>query len=184
MLVHECLSPETIEIAEHAENASAVITCLSEKLAACLGAEHETIARAILAREQTRTTAFANGAAVPHCRLNDLSRFGVAVMILRKPIRWDNEGHAVDTVMMIAGPSKDVSEHLRILANASQMLDSPALRAKLKQAPDAGSAHELLTAAEQAIEQRRSVEGMLRELRKEQANGIDHLAEVADRFNW
>jgi len=184
VLVEESLSPETMEIADGADSAADVIARLCGRLGPLLGVERDTIEHAVLAREQARTTAFTNGAAIPHCRLPGLKRFGIAVMILRRPVRWDNEGHAVDTVMMIAGPPKSVPEHLRILANSSQLLDSPTLRAKLKRAPDTQSAYELMVMAERAVERRRSEEGMLRELRKEQANGVDYLSEVVDKFNW
>jgi len=185
-LIHNSMSAETILLVDHAKNAADVIVQLSEVLATWLAVDPKTIEQAIRERESTRTTAFANGAAIPHCRLPGLDTFGIAIMVLTQPVRWDNEGHAVDTIMMIAGPSTNVGEHLRILANCSQLLDSPALRAKLKRAPDARSARKLLTAAEEAIEQRRSQEGVLRELHKEQANGgqVDHLAGVADRFEW
>ncbi len=185
MLVQQSLSPEMIEIADHVDTGPGVIGMLSAKLARRLNVDPRTIERAITDRERTRTTAFANGAAIPHCRLPGLSRFGIAVMILRQPVRWDNDGHAVDTVMMIAGPAESVSDHLRILANSSQLLDSALLRAKLKRSPDARSAYELICAAEEQIERRRSQEGMLRELRKNGEGGdADPLAEVADRFDW
>ncbi len=184
MLVEDSLSPGTIEIADTAANAGEVIARLSDKLADRLELGSEIVERAVLTREQTRTTAFTNGAAIPHCRLSELEKFGIAMMILRKPIRWDNEGHAVDIVMMIAGPSKNVPEHLRILANSSQLLDSSALRAKLKQAPDPAAAYKLMVVAEQAVEQRRSQEGMLRELHRDQANGVDYLSKTVDEFKW
>ena len=185
-LINNSLSAETILLVDHTESAAEVIAQLSEELAAHLGVDRGTIEQAILERESTRTTAFANGAAIPHCRLPGLNTFGIAIMVLTQPVRWDNEGHAVDTIMMIAGPTTKVGEHLRILANSTQLLDSPALRAKLKRAPDPKAARKLLAAAETAIEQRRSQEGMLRELRKDQANSgqVDHLAGVADRFEW
>ena len=126
MLVKENLSADTIEILDSAENATAVIERLCSKLAPRLEVETDVIARAVLERERARTTAFANGGAVPHCRLPGLKRFGIAIMILRQPVRWDNEGHAVDIVILIAGPSENVSGHLRVLANSSQFLDSPA----------------------------------------------------------
>jgi N-acetylmuramoyl-L-alanine amidase len=92
-------------------------------------------------------------------------------MILRRPVRWDNDGHTVDTVLMLAGPSGEVGSHLRILANGSQLLDSRGLRAVLKRSPDAESAWRLIEAAEQAIEERRSREGVLRELHRDQLGG-------------
>ena len=185
-LINNSLSAEMILLVDHIACAADVIAQLSAELAAYLDMDTQIIEKAIIDRESTRTTAFANGAAIPHCRLPELKTFGIAIMVLTQPVRWDNEGHAVDAIMMIAGPTANVGDHLRILANGSQLLDSPALRAKLKRAPDAKSARKLLAAAETAIEQRRSKEGMLRELHKDQANGgqVDYLANVADRFEW
>ena len=186
MLVQESLSPETIEIIDRSDNAADVIARLSAKVSSVLGIEPDVVERATLDRERSRTTAFTNGAAIPHCRLPGLERFAVGLMILRQSVRWDNEGHAVDTVMLIAGPSDNVSDHLRILANSSQLLDSSALRAKLKSAPDAEAAYRLMEKAEEVVEQRRSREGMLRELRRDEHNGAagDILAEVVAKFEW
>jgi mannitol/fructose-specific phosphotransferase system IIA component (Ntr-type) len=185
VLVHESLSPETIEILDSSTSASELISRMSEQLGTRLSVDHARLEQAVIEREEARTTALPNGAAIPHCRLPDLQQFRIALTILHKPIIWDNEGHKVDVVLMIAGPSKSVPAHLRILANSSQLLDSQALRAKLKQAPDGAAAYELISAAEEAIEERRAQTGMLREVRKDQENGNgDFLAEVADRFKW
>lgn len=185
-LIHDSLSAEMILLLDHIKSTAEAISQLAAELAAYLDVDPQTIEKAVIDRETARTTAFANGAAIPHCRLPELKTFGIAIMVLTQPVRWDDEGHNVDTIMMIAGPTSSVGEHLRILANGSQILDSMALRNKLKNAPDSKAARKLLASAEQAIEQRRSKEGMLRELRKDQANGgqIDYLAEVADRFEW
>ncbi|UCD27915.1 MAG: PTS sugar transporter subunit IIA [Planctomycetota bacterium] len=186
MLVQNCLSPETIEITDSADDAAEIIARMSAKLAAHLGIEQETIMSAVLTREKSRTTAFTNGAAVPHCRLNILKKCGIALMILRNPTCWDNQGHNVDTIMMIASPQENVSSNLRILANSSQLLDCAALRNKLKQAPDSNAAYKLISTIEKAVEQRRSQHGMLRELRRDQQNGTDaqYLQEVVNNFAW
>lgn len=184
MLVKESLSPETIEIVDAADNAEAIIRTMSGKVATLLDIERTVVEKAVLDRERARTTAFHNGAAIPHCRLPRLKRFGIGLMVLRKPVRWDNEGHAVDTVMMIVGPSENVSDHLRVLANGSQLLDSPSIRGKIKTAPDAGSVYRVMAAAEEFLEQRRSQLGMLRELRRDDDNGGDYLSEVAQQFTW
>jgi PTS system nitrogen regulatory IIA component len=184
VLVEQSLPTEAILIADQAENASSVLSTLSAKVAQTLGVDAEHIERAVVERERARTTAFPNGSAVPHCRLAGLKRFCIGMMILRQPVRWDNEGHAVDTVILIVGPSENVSDHLRILANCSRLLDSSAVRAKLKRAPDAESVHALMAAAEGAIEHRRSREGVLRELRPDADQSKDELSEVANRFEW
>ncbi|HPD29001.1 MAG TPA: PTS sugar transporter subunit IIA [Phycisphaerae bacterium] len=184
MLIAESLSPESVVLCETAGSTIEVVKKLAAKLAGQLGQDRQTIEEAVIARERARTTAFTNGAAIPHCRLAELHRFGIAMMILKKPVRWDNQGHAVDIVMMIAGPSQHIPEQLRILANSGQVLDSPAVRTKLKRAPDAKAVCELMAAAEKAVEARRARDGVLRELRRDQADSADYLAEVADTFQW
>ncbi len=184
MLVQECLPPEAIFIVDQAENPHEVISTLSAEVAKALGEDADKVERVVLERERARTTAFSNGSAVPHGRLPGLKRFCIGVMILGQPLRWDNEGHAVDTVILIVGPSENVSDHLRILANCSRLLDSAAVRSKLKRAPDAESIHKLMSAAEEAVEHRRSHEGALRELRQDQDRDEDDLGEVAARFEW
>ncbi|HOA72721.1 MAG TPA: PTS sugar transporter subunit IIA [Phycisphaerae bacterium] len=184
MLIRNSLSPDTIEILETADNAVSVIRRLAERIARVGKLDASRIEQAALDRERTRTTAFANGAALPHCRLADLSRFLTALAILRKPMRWDLEGHAVDRVMLIVGPLAAVSDHLRILANGSQILDSPAISAKLRAAPEAYSAYELMVAAEETLEARRAQVGVLTEIRHQGGENKDFLAVVADQFRW
>jgi len=184
MLIEENLSPEDIVITDKAAGAADIIQRLAARIAKRLDADRAIIEEAVAIRERARTTAFTNGAAIPHCRLSELSRFGIAMMILRQPVRWDKQGHAVDIILMIAGPSRNIPEQLRILANSSQVLDSPAIRAKLKQAPDTQAVLKLMTAAEQAVEARRASEGVLREFHPDQADTADHLATVAEKFKW
>jgi len=184
VLVQESLPTDAILIMDHAENAAQILSTLSRKVADALGMEAEKIERAVVDRERARTTAFPNGYAVPHCRLPGLKQFCIAMMILRQPVRWDNEGHAVDTIILIVGPSENVSDHLRILANCSRLLDSAALRNKLKEAPDAEAVHSLMSAAEEAVEHQRSREGVLRELRPDADRASDDLSDVVNRFEW
>lgn len=184
MLIKSSLSPDTVEILETVENPAEIVRRLSQRIAQVSGADPRIIIQAVLDREHTRTTAFANGAALPHCRLPELARFFTALAILRKPVRWDVEGHAVDRIMLIAGPAAAVSDHLRILANGSQILDSVAVHAKLRTAPEAHSACELVAAAEEAIELRRSRMGVLPEVRRETGQNNDYLHAVADQFHW
>lgn len=185
VLLQESLSAETIEILPAAENVSDVVRRLSQRVAGLTGLNADRIEQAVLDRERTRSTAFSNGAALPHCRLPELSRFVTGLAVLRKALRWDAEGHAVDTVLLIAGPVAAVSDHLRILANGSQVLDSPSVHSKLRTAPDAASACELVVAAEEAIEHRRSNMGVLPEVRRDAKDeDRDYLRAVAEKFSW
>lgn len=178
------LSPEAIVLAETAPSARQVVATLAGLLSAQLGLGPEIIEKAVQQREATRSTAIGHHAAIPHCRLADLPRFGAALMSLSKPVRWDEEGHEVDLVVMMAGPQDAVAAHLRLLSNCSQLLACEPLHAKLRHAPDAQGVIQLLAAAEEAVETRRSREGLLRELRRDQAEGGDELTDVVERFTW
>lgn len=184
MLIEQNLTADNVVFCESVATAADAIEKLSSLIADQIGADRKTIEQAVITRETARTTAFANGAAIPHCRLSELTRFGMAMMILRKPVGWDRQGHTVDLILMIAGPSRAIPEQLRILANSSQVLDSPAIRARLKQAPDPQAVCQLMTAAERAVETRRAKDGVLRELHPDQSDTADHLAEVAGKFKW
>lgn len=185
MLICESLAVEAIMIGASQPDTAGVIRRLSVPMAARLGLPALTIEQACLERERARSTALPNGVAIPHCRLANAERFAVSLAVLDQSIPWDQQEQPVEVVMMIAGPARSISDHLRILANSSRMLDSPAIRERLKLAPDAGSVHALLCAAEEAIEQRRAAQGILHELRGTPTqDGADFLAVVAGRFDW
>ena len=185
VLISQNLSPETIELARRVDTAEDAIKLLSARLAPLLPVDRTAIERAVISRERARTTALPNGAAIPHCRRPGRRRFGCALLVLAAPVRWDHEGHCVDVVLMIVGPAENVSDHLRILANSSRLLDSPTLRARLKTAPGPAQAHELITAAERAIESRRQETGTAHDSGDRlHSRADDYLAEVANRFNW
>ena len=185
MLITDNLSVDCIVRADRGEGQSATLQLMAALIAPVVGSEARRIETGLLDRERVRSTAFTNGVAVPHCRLPGLKRFGVGLLVLDAALRWDQDGHAVDTVLAVAGPSECISDHLRILANASQLLDSASIRAKLKSAPDSQRAWDLLRAAEESVERRRDEAGALREVRPEVRRTTEtHLAEVADRFSW
>lgn len=185
-MLQELLSEECVVRLEQVGSAREAISILSTRLVRLVGIDAGVIERAVMDRERARTTAFSNGAAIPHCRLTGLRRFAAAMMILQCPVRWDEYGQTVDTVMLILGPTDHVPDHLRVLANSSHLLDSRAVRAKLRSAPDAAAIRAVITSAENAIERRRSELGILQEVHKDpgQSAARDDLAEAMTQFPW
>jgi len=164
MLIHEGLSPHTILLKESPADADAALARMAGPLARELGVKVQLVRDEVIARERVRSTAVAAGAAIPHCRLTGISRFGVALLTADPPIRWDALGHSVDLVLMITGPRDAVSDHLRILANASRLLSSPAFRDRLRSAEKPEQVIRLVRVAEEVIEQQRHRDGMLGEI--------------------
>ncbi len=165
MLIHKGLTPQTILLKESLSDVNAVLARMAAALAPSLGLEESLVRNAVTARERVRSTAVTDGSAIPHCRLAGIDRFGVALLTADPPITWDARGHLVDLVLMIAGPASAVSDHLRILANASRLLSSPTFRDRLRSAGKPEQVIRLVRVAEEIIEQQRHRDGMLGEVR-------------------
>jgi len=185
MLISQALGSDSILLRARFSDAVEAIGRLSELAAARLGEDASVVRKAVLDREATRSTALPNGSAVPHCRLAGRSRFAVALATLAEPLIWDQRGNEVDTIVLIASPEDRVADHMRILANSTQMLDSTAFREKLRSAPSAQHAYELVRAAESIIEERRSQLGVLREMQTaSRSEQVDELVELVEAVCW
>jgi multiphosphoryl transfer protein len=94
---------------------------------------------AIWQREQTCSTGFGNGFAIPHARTDAAGANSLAVVRLRKGVAWGSlDGLPVRTVLMLAiRQSEPASEYMRVLAALARRLTHEDFRAGLEGARDA-----------------------------------------------
>jgi phosphocarrier protein FPr len=114
----------------------------------------------MLGRELQANTYLGNGIAIPHGMGKDrdlIHRTGIAVVQVPEGVTW-NPGETVRLIVAIAASS---DEHLGILANLMEVLDSPTLADRLAQTADPADiiaslnqAHDGATSADTAAEQR------------------------------
>jgi PTS system nitrogen regulatory IIA component len=77
----------------------------------------------LVRRERVGSTGLGCGIAIPHARVEGLSRIQIAYLRLKKPIPYDAcDGRPVSDVMALLVPKRATDEHLLILADATQML--------------------------------------------------------------
>ena len=77
---------------------------------ASIGGYGPTLRELVQAREDLMSTAYGNGVAVPH-PLEALKGNTLAcVALLDEPVAWGQEGVSVDTVLLVAYGTDDVSE--------------------------------------------------------------------------
>ena len=70
-------------------------------------------------REQVGSTGLGEGVAIPHTRVEDLSRIQLAYLRLKTPLPFDApDGLPVSDVLVILVPKQATEEHLWILADA------------------------------------------------------------------
>ncbi len=83
-------------------------------------------------REALGSTGMGNGIAIPHCRLEGMKSFALALTVCNKGISWNSiDGRSVHIICAIAGPLDATDEHLRLLAGAARVLSKGKARYEL-----------------------------------------------------
>ena len=98
------------------------------------------IVSAAMERERLGSTGVGAGVALPHARLDGISRVHAAFARLETPLDYDAvDDRPVDLVAMLIAPSHAGGEHLRALAQISRRLRREDVRTRLRAAPTAES---------------------------------------------
>jgi phosphoenolpyruvate-protein phosphotransferase len=84
------------------------------------------VEEAVWRREETYSTGFGHGFAVPHCKSPAVGASTVAIARLRQPVEWGSlDGEPVDVVILLAirdGGGDTAKEHMRIFAKLSRLV--------------------------------------------------------------
>jgi PTS system nitrogen regulatory IIA component len=87
----------------------------------------EPLLQRLREREQLGSTAIGHGVAIPHCKLDGLSRVLVAVGVSRRGVDFRaSDGKPVHLFFLVASPSRSPAEHLQSLAAISKWVKGAA----------------------------------------------------------
>jgi len=96
------------------------------------GLPRQSVALSLSYRERIGSTGLGEGVAIPHARVKDLDRIQVVYIHLKLPIPFDApDGGPVSHILVLLVPKQTTEEHLRILAEASQMFSDRRFREQL-----------------------------------------------------
>lgn len=110
----------------------------------------ESVARAILGREELGSTGIGQGVAVPHTRHPTVSRLVGTVALSRRGVDFAAlDGEPVDILFLLISPPNQPGDHLRALENISRHLKDDRFVSFLRQAKTRESVVELLEEADQ-----------------------------------
>ena len=88
--------------------------------------EEDVIVDALKERENMGSTGFSRGIAIPHCQLDGIDHFIIALAICKKGINFDSLDKKKSRIFVtIVGPKGDRGTHLKLLAQVSQILKEP-----------------------------------------------------------
>ncbi len=120
-----------LSAANRKEAIEIMASLLSENIAS--GNEtNDTLLAGMLKREELGSTGMGNGIAIPHCRLEGMKSFALALSVCDRGIAWDSiDGRSVHIICAIAGPVDETDEHLRLLAGAARVLSNSKARYEL-----------------------------------------------------
>ena len=88
--------------------------------------DKDVIFKALKEREAMGSTGFSRGIAIPHCQLEGIDHFIIAIAICKKGISFNALDKKRSKIFItIVGPKGDRSTHLKLLAQVSQILKEP-----------------------------------------------------------
>ncbi|MEF9437527.1 MAG: PTS sugar transporter subunit IIA, partial [Candidatus Mariimomonas ferrooxydans] len=101
--------------------------------------------KAVLLREQTRSTGIGSGVAIPHGKCMAVNELVMAVGIAQEPIDFasvDDKG--VQIIILLVSPADQTGPHIQALAQISRLMLDDEFREKLANAKSPQEVYELL----------------------------------------
>jgi PTS system nitrogen regulatory IIA component len=146
MTVDELLAPSDVLVGLRAATKNALLEDLARRAAAALGMGLDAIFPALARRENLGSTGIGDGIALPHARLEAISRpYGIFAR-LREPIDFDAvDDNRVDLVFLLLLPAPDRHEPLNALACVARRLRDPETAAALRGSRDASALYAAVT---------------------------------------
>ncbi len=85
----------------------------------------EDLLKGMQERESLGSTGVGNGVAIPHCRLDGMTGFVLALSVCDRGVNWNSIDHrSVHIICAIAGPLEGTEDHLRLLAGTARVLNN------------------------------------------------------------
>jgi len=148
MKVTDLLGPDQIVVGLRVSDKPQLLQELARRAASALKQDPDALLKALQAREQLGSTGIGKGFAVPHARLDTLTRPFALFVKLARPIDFAAvDEKPVDIAVLLLSPEADASSHLATLAAVCRPARDPAFLQRLRNAADASEIHRLLAVA-------------------------------------
>ena len=146
MDLSDLIDASAIMPALKANSKKQLLQLLAEKAATQTGLPERLIFDTILQRERLGSTGVGNGIAIPHGKLNGVSRmFGVFAR-LETPVDFEAlDDQPVDLVFQLLAPEGAGADHLKALSLIARQLRDPETVAKIRATRDANAIYALLS---------------------------------------
>ena len=146
MQIGDLLDRNAIALRVSAANKRQALAVIAEIAARNFGLDAGDVLDALTEREQAGSTGVGHGVAVPHARIEGLTRLRGVFVRLDHAVEFESvDDQPVDLIFALFAPKDSAGvEHLRALARVSRILRQSELRQQLRQARTADAIHALL----------------------------------------
>jgi PTS system nitrogen regulatory IIA component len=123
-----------------------VLRALAERVAGRgVAPDAEKLYRKLLEREQLGSTGIGGGVAIPHCKLEGLSKGVVAIGMVPEGVDFGAvDGRPVRLFFLVASPAQAPAEHLQILAAISRWIKGGQRAEAILELRDPGAVYDFL----------------------------------------
>lgn len=112
-----------------------VLQEMSAVMAKALGLDSRLVHEAVIERERLGSTGVGEGVAIPHARIESLSRPVAGFARLLEPADFEAiDERPADLIVMLLAPTDSGADHLRALARAARVFRQERIRIALRQA--------------------------------------------------
>ena len=138
------IDPTAVRVVR-AETKQQILGTLAQCFAEVYGLDPAEVFERIEEREKLGSTGFGRGVAIPHARLDSLSKPVAAFFRLEQPAEFESaDGMPVDIVFGLLSPGQAGATHLQALAAISRLMRDERMHERLVSAPDADALYALL----------------------------------------
>ncbi|MAR78554.1 MAG: PTS fructose transporter subunit IIA [Gammaproteobacteria bacterium] len=145
MDIKKYLLEDSIMVDVETSSKKNVLELISQKLSKITTSNEDEIFEKLYEREKLGTTAFGKGIAIPHARIDGITKAYVLIFKLKKPIDFDsNDGEKVDLLFSLLVPNEKNDLHIELLSEIASMLDNKIFREKMRQAKNESEIESLI----------------------------------------
>ena len=145
------LKPEAVKVVTSASSKKRLLHEIADLVQQAYSLNASRVVEALMSREALGPTGVGQGVALPHARLDGLSKVMGAFVLLDKPIEFEAvDRQPVDIAFALFAPEEAGVEHLKALALVSRTLRDPAICAKLRANPNPATLFAILNEAKSA----------------------------------
>jgi fructose-specific phosphotransferase system IIA component len=107
--------------------------------------DKETVLKAVLTREQTRSTGIGSKIAVPHGKCDAVKELVMSIGIADEPIDFESvDGKPVTIIILLVSPANQTGPHIQALAKISRLMLDEEFKQKLEKATSPEEVYELI----------------------------------------